>query len=259
VGALQATTVGTPEWAPEDAGLPQTYPIEEEPVSKILFVVTGADHWTLKDGTKHPTGFWAEELVAPYRVFTEGGHEVVIATPGGVVPTVDQGSLAAEANGGQEQADAVRAELDAIDELRSPLRLEDVDLDDYAAVFYPGGHGPMEDLAVDATSAGLLTQALSSGRPLGIVCHAPAALLATEAGGSPFAGYRLTGFTNAEETQAGLAERAPWLLQDRLIALGVDFQEGEPWAPHVVVDRTLFTGQNPASSEPLAERILRAL
>ena len=230
-------------------------------MSKILFVVTGARHWTLSDGTKHPTGFWAEELVAPYRAFTAAGHDVVVATPGGVVPVVDQASLAADANGGQEQADAVKAQLADIAQLQSPLRLEDVDLADYAAVFYPGGHGPMEDLSVNADSARLLTATLASGKPLGVVCHAPAALLATEGegGSSPFAGYRLTGFTNAEEKQAGLADKAPWLLQDRLVALGAEFQEGEPWAPNVVVDRNLFTGQNPASSGPLAEDITRAL
>lgn len=230
-------------------------------MSKILFVVTGARHWTLSDGTEHPTGFWAEELVAPYQAFTKAGHEVVVATPGGVVPVVDQGSLSADANGGQEQADRVKADLEAITELQAPLALDQVDLDDYAVVFYPGGHGPMEDLAVDATSGELLTRTLASGKPLGIVCHAPAALLATETaeGGSPFRGYRLTGFTNAEETQAGLADKAPWLLQDRLVALGVDFQEADPWTPNVVVDRTLFTGQNPASSGPLAEKILQSL
>lgn len=229
-------------------------------MSKILFVVTGASHWTLSDGTKHPTGFWAEELVAPYNVFTKAGHEVVVATPSGVVPTVDRGSLAADANGGQENADALKRQLQEMVELKSPLVLEDLDLDDYAAVFYPGGHGPMEDLAVDPRSADLLAATLASGKPLGIVCHAPAALLATEAdGGSPFSGYRLTGFTNAEEKQAGLADKAPWLLQDRLVALGADFQEAEPWSVNVVVDRTLYTGQNPASSEPLAKEMVQAL
>jgi len=230
-------------------------------VSKILFVVTGAQSWTLADGTQHPTGFWAEELVAPYRSFTEAGHDVVVATPGGVVPVVDQGSLAADANGGQAEADAIRTELEGIEQLRAPVALDQVDLDDYAAVFYPGGHGPMEDLAVDATSGALLTSTLASGKPLGVVCHAPAALLATadQDGGSPFAGYRLTGFTNAEETQAGLADKATWLLQDRLVDLGVHFQEGEPWAEHVEVDRNLYTGQNPASSRALAEHMLKAL
>jgi len=229
-------------------------------VSTVLFVVTGADHWTLADGTKHPTGYWAEELVAPYRVFTEAGYQVAIATPGGVAPVVDRASLAPEVNGGEENAKAVEAALGGIAQLTAPLHLEDVDLSDYVAVFYPGGHGPMEDLAVNADSARLLVDTLRSGKPLGVVCHAPAALLATEQdGGSPFAGYRLTGFTNAEERQAGLADKAAWLLQDRLVALGADFQEGSPWAPNVVVDRSLYTGQNPASSGPLAKQIVASL
>ncbi len=230
-------------------------------MSKILFVVSGADHWTLADGTEHPTGFWAEEAVAPYEAFKAAGHEIVVATPGGVVPTVDRGSLAPEANGGQEGADRVAASLDSFTELRRPLALADVDLDDYAAVFYPGGHGPMEDLAVDADSGALLVAALEAGTPLGVVCHAPAALLAATGadGANAFAGYRLTGFTNAEERQAGLADRAKWLLQDRLVEIGADFQEGAPWAPYVVVDRTLVTGQNPASSAPLAAELLKKL
>ncbi|OAR27179.1 thiamine biosynthesis protein ThiJ [Streptomyces sp. ERV7] len=229
-------------------------------MAKILFVMTGADQWTLADGTKHPTGFWAEEAVAPYEAFTGAGHEIVVATPGGVVPPVDKGSLAAEVNGGQENADRVAEALASMDELKRPVKLAEVDLGAYDAVFYPGGHGPMEDLAVNADSGRLLTDALASGKPLGVVCHAPAALLAaTGQDGSPFAGYRLTGFTNAEETQAGLADKAKWLLQDRLVELGADFQEGEPWAPHVVVDRNLVTGQNPSSSGPLAAELLKKL
>jgi putative intracellular protease/amidase len=230
-------------------------------MSKILFVLTGADHWTLADGTKHPSGFWAEEAVAPYEAFTAAGHEVVVATPGGVVPTVDRASLAPEVNGGQEGADRVAAALDAFTALQRPLALADVDLDEYAAVFYPGGHGPMEDLSVDAESGRLLGRALASGRPLGVVCHGPAAMLAArdEDGGNAFSGYRLTGFTNAEETQAGLADKAKWLLQDRLVEIGADFVEGDPWAPHVVVDRNLVTGQNPASSAPLADELLKRL
>ena len=126
-------------------------------MSNVLFVVTGARHWTLSDGTEHPTGYWAEELVAPYRVFTGAGHEVVLATPGGVQPVVDEASLAPDVNGGQDGADAMRAALKGISQLASPLRLEDVDVSTYDAVFYPGGHGPMEDLAVDANSAAVLT------------------------------------------------------------------------------------------------------
>ncbi|WP_324787258.1 type 1 glutamine amidotransferase domain-containing protein [Streptomyces sp. H51] len=230
-------------------------------MSKILFVMTGADHWTLADGTEHPTGFWAEEAVAPYGAFKAAGHEIVVATPGGVVPPVDRASLAPEANGGQENADRIAAALDGMTELRHPVRLEDVHLDDFAAVFYPGGHGPMEDLAVDAESGRLLTAALRSGRPLGVVCHGPAALLAAtgDDGANAFAGYRVAAFTNAEETQAGLADKARWLLQDRLTEAGVRVEEKEPWTPNVVVDRNLVTGQNPASSAPLAAELLKRL
>ncbi|MFE7174561.1 type 1 glutamine amidotransferase domain-containing protein [Streptomyces sp. NPDC057616] len=229
-------------------------------MSKILFVLTGADHWTLADGTLHPTGFWAEEAVAPYEAFKAAGHEIVVATPGGVVPTVDKSSLAPEFNGGQENADRVAAVLAAAAELQRPVRLEDVNLDDYAAVYYPGGHGPMEDLAVDAASGRLLTRTLESGKPLGVVCHGPAALLAAEQDGvNSFAGYRVAAFTNAEETQSGFADQAKWLLQDRLTEAGVLVETGEPWAPKVVVDRNLVTGQNPASSSPVAKELLKNL
>ncbi|MFF2144392.1 type 1 glutamine amidotransferase domain-containing protein [Kitasatospora sp. NPDC058190] len=228
---------------------------------KILFVMTGVDYWTLADDTKHPTGFWAEEAAAPYEAFKAAGHAVTVATPGGVVPTVDAGSLAPQVNGGEEGAKRVAAALASFTELKNPIQLEDVDLDDYDAVFYPGGHGPMEDLAVNATSGRLLTLALKSGKPLGVVCHAPAALLAAveEDGGNSFKGYRVAAFSNAEETQAGLADKAKWLLESRLVEAGVDVQVGEPWAPNVVVDRNLVTGQNPASSAPLAAELLKKL
>jgi putative intracellular protease/amidase len=221
-------------------------------MAKILMVMTGADFWTLADGTKHPTGFWADEAVAPYQAFKAAGHEVAVASPGGVVPSPDKASL---------DTDEVRRGVTEFEELRRPLRLEDVGVADYDAVFYPGGHGPMEDLSVNADSGALLTRALASGKPLGVVCHGPAALLAAknEDGSSPFAGYRLTAFTNAEETQAGFAAKAKWLLQDRLVEIGADFQEGEPWTPHIVVDRNLHTGQNPASAAPLAAEIVKAL
>lgn len=230
-------------------------------MSKILFVLTGADHWTLADGTEHPSGFWAEEAVAPYEAFKAAGHEVVVATPGGVVPTVDKGSLAPEFNGGQEGADKVAAALASIDELQHPISLEDVNPDDYAAVFYPGGHGPMEDLSVDRTSGRILVDVLESGKPLAVVCHGPASMLAaTKADGTnAFAGYEITAFTNAEETQAGFAEKAKWLLESRLVEAGVEFRSGEPWAPFVVVDRNLVTGQNPASAAPLADELLKKL
>jgi putative intracellular protease/amidase len=228
----------------------------------VLFVLTGADHWTLNDGTTHPTGFWAEELAAPHRVFAQAGFDITVATPGGVAPTVDTTSLAAEANGGQEQADAVASYLASIDEtLRIPARLEDVVPTSYDIVFYPGGHGPMEDLAVSEVSGRLLTQALDSGTQVAVLCHAPAALLPArrEDGSWPFDGYRMTGFSNAEETQAGLAAKAPWLLENRLVELGADYTAADAWSVHTVHDRNLHTGQNPASSEQLAREIVAAL
>ncbi|WP_067859397.1 type 1 glutamine amidotransferase domain-containing protein [Nocardia shimofusensis] len=227
-------------------------------MSKILFLMSAADHWTLADGTKHPTGYWAEEFTSPYEVFTAAGHEVVVATPGAVAPTVDESSLAEDANGGPEAVRRIRQVLDAAEPLRHPRAVARVDLGEFAAVFVPGGHGPMEDLAVDAESGRLLEDALAAGMPVGVVCHGPAALLATGMGdgGSPFAGYRVTAFSNAEEAQAGLADRAPWLLQDRLVGMGLDYREGAPWEAHVEVDRTLYTGQNPASARPLAEKML---
>lgn len=230
-------------------------------MTTVLFVLTSSDHWTLADGSTHPTGFWAEEVAAPYRVFTEAGHEVVVATPGGVVPTVDQASLTAEANGGEETATEIAATLERMTVLSQPRRLEEIHTADYAAIFYPGGHGPMEDLATNTTSGELLTSVLDSGKPLGVLCHAPAALLPAQRtdGSWPFAGYRLTGFTNTEEQQAGLADHAPWLLQDRLEAAGANFVEGQAWGSNVVVDRNLYTGQNPASSTELAQQIVAAL
>ncbi|MER7701416.1 type 1 glutamine amidotransferase domain-containing protein [Kitasatospora sp. NPDC097605] len=228
---------------------------------KILFVMTGADHWTLADGTQHPTGFWAEEAAAPYEAFKAAGYTVTVATPGGVVPTVDAASLAPEFNGGEDGARKVAEALAAAGELKSPMKLADARLDDYDAVFYPGGHGPMEDLAVDADSGRLLVRALQSGKPLGVVCHGPAALLAAvgEDGGNAFKGYRVAAFTNDEETQSGFAAKAKWLLETRLVEAGVDVQAGESWAPNVVVDRNLVTGQNPASAAPLAAELLKKL
>ncbi|PRY39906.1 type 1 glutamine amidotransferase domain-containing protein [Umezawaea tangerina] len=230
-------------------------------MAKVLFVMTGVDYWTLKDGTRHPTGYWAEEFVAPYVALTGAGHEITVATPGAVVPTVDQASLTPDMAGGEEIAKELGAVIDSAIELAMPVELKDVRLADYAAVYYPGGHGPMEDLAVDADSGRLLVEALASGKPLAVVCHAPAALLATrdENGTSPFAGYQVTGFTNDEEAATGLAPKAKWLLEDELAKLGVRFSRGESWAPYTVVDRNLYTGQNPASAAKLAKELLAVL
>ncbi|RYI21408.1 type 1 glutamine amidotransferase domain-containing protein [Dermacoccus sp. 147Ba] len=226
-------------------------------MSKILFVVSAATNWTLADGTQHPTGFWAEELLAPYRLFTEAGDTVEFATPGGVAPVADEASLAPEMNDGND----VRPELDAIDALKQPLNLSDVALDDYDAVFYPGGHGPMEDLAVDATSGKLIADTLVAGKPVAIVCHGPAALLpARDENGDPVVkGRKLTAFSNEEERAGGNADNAKWLLEDRLREDGAELSVGEAWQPNVVVDGDLLTGQNPASSKPLAEELKKRL
>ncbi|MFK0154819.1 type 1 glutamine amidotransferase domain-containing protein [Streptomyces sp. NPDC090499] len=230
-------------------------------MARILCVVTGASYWTLKDGHRHPTGYWAEEFVAPYRVFTDAGHEVTVATPHGVVPVVDTMSLRPRMAGGEENALREEAVIEEAEELRYAVPLTDIRLEDYDAVYYPGGHGPMEDLSADPDSAALLRDALASGRPLGIVCHAPAAILATRdaSGGTPFANYRLTGFCNEEEAGVGFADKAKWLLEDELKKLPTEYSRGPAWEPYTVVDRSLFTGQNPASSGPLARELIAAL
>lgn len=220
-------------------------------MSTILFVVTGARTWTLTDGTEHPTGYWAEELLTPYRLLTAAGHTVAFATPGGVTPVADAASL----------SDGDAEAIAAVPGLDSPLVLADVDAADYDAVYYPGGHGPMQDLAVDEDSAGLISATVAAGRPLAAVCHGLAALLpARAADGSPLvAGRRLTGFTDEEERQGGLADRAPFLLETALRDLGAEVDVTPAWSDHTVVDGLLITGQNPQSSASAARALLDAL
>jgi putative intracellular protease/amidase len=196
----------------------------------------------------------------PYSAVSGAGHDIVVATPGGTVPYVDVMSLRPSMAGSVEIAGQLEEVLRSAEELRRPIELADARLDDYDAVYYPGGHGPMEDLWRDAGSGRLLIAALASGKPLAIVCHAPAAILATRRNGvSPFAGYLVTAFTNDEEDGVGLREKAPWTAEDELVKLGVDFVRGEMWKPFTVVDRNLYTGQNPASAGPLAEEFLKVL
>ncbi|MBT2232951.1 type 1 glutamine amidotransferase domain-containing protein [Nonomuraea sp. NEAU-A123] len=230
-------------------------------MAKLLFVVTGATYLTLRDGTRYATGYWAEEFANPYKAITEAGHEVVVATPDGVTPNVDMMSLRPEMAGGEQGALDLEAIIRSAEQLRRPIKLSDARLEDYDAVYLPGGHGPMQDLWQDADVGRLLTAALASGKPLAIVCHAPAALLATRIHGeSPFKGYRVTCFTNDEEEGVGLASRTQWLLEDELKEkVGVEFSRGEIWKPYMVEDRNLITGQNPHSAAVLAERLLKAL
>ncbi|MFT3865680.1 MAG: type 1 glutamine amidotransferase domain-containing protein [Solirubrobacterales bacterium] len=226
----------------------------------VLFVVTAADHWTLRDGTLHPTGYWAEELAEPHRIFAEAGWDITLATPGGVVPTLDELSLGLTGGTTPWRARALRGYLDSIRaELDRPKLLAEVDEEGFDLVFYPGGHGPMEDLAVDEASGALLTRRLASGRPLALLCHGPAALLAAKAtdGSWPFAGYRMTALSDLEERVNAFAWKASWLLEDRLREEGAVYRKGTlPLRPFVVNDRNLYTGQNPQSARRLAERLL---
>ncbi|WP_198545835.1 type 1 glutamine amidotransferase domain-containing protein [Actinacidiphila yeochonensis] len=230
-------------------------------MAKLLFIVSGATYWVLKDGTRYATGYWAEEFANPYKAVTDAGHEVVVATPGGVTPNVDMMSLRPSMAGGEQGALDLEAVIRDAEVMRRPLELSDVRLEDYDAVYLPGGHGPMSDLAFDADVGRLLTAQLASGRPLAIVCHAPASLLATRIHGeSPFKGYKVTGFTNEEEEGVGLASRAPWLLEDELKdKVRVDYSRGKAWEPYLVEDRNLVTGQNPHSAAVLADRLLQIL
>ncbi|MEU9399673.1 type 1 glutamine amidotransferase domain-containing protein [Streptomyces sp. NPDC048242] len=231
-------------------------------MTRVLFVVSAADRWTLNDGTEHPSGYWGEELAMPHKIFSEAGWEITLATPGGKPPTLDRLSMSRTAGlpGKLREVghylDSIRAQLD------SPRPLDEIDPAAYDVVFYPGGHGPMEDLAYDEVSGALLTRVLHSGKPLALLCHAPAATLAARNtdGSWPFAGYRMTGLSNTEEKLNSFGRKAPWLLEDRLRGEGADYVKARlPLLPFVVVDRNLYTGQNPMSSERLARRLVTDL
>ncbi|MFD6495215.1 type 1 glutamine amidotransferase domain-containing protein [Streptomyces sp. NPDC059944] len=230
-------------------------------MAKVLFIVSGATYWVLKDGTRYATGYWAEEFANPYKILTDAGHSVVVATPGGTTPNVDMMSLRPSMAGGEQGALDLEAIIRDAEVMRRPLKLSDVRLEDYDAVYLPGGHGPMADLAFDADAGRLLTAQLESGNPLFIVCHAPASLLSTRIHGiSPFKGYDVTGFTNEEEEAVGLASRATWLLEtDLKEKVGVNYSRGPIWEPYMVEDRNLVTGQNPHSAAVLGNRMLEIL
>ena len=231
-------------------------------MSKLLLVLSGARAWSQLDGVQRPTGFWAEEFIAPHRILTDAGLDITIATPQGRVPVADEISL--DPSSGIDAATAAdfRAYLDQVkDLLEHPVRLETVNPDDYDAVLIPGGHGPMQDLAVDPDIARILGRMLPD--PTKIVaslCHGPAAFMAAgDSEGWLFKGRKLTAFTDVEEEQVGLAANAPWLLEKRLRAAGADYSSGPAWQPYVVVDGNLITGQNPSSGKPAAEALLKAL
>ena len=231
-------------------------------MANILMVVSAADSLTMRDGSQHPTGFWAEELVVSHQELIKAGHTVHIATPGGAKPTVDQVSLQADQAGGQERADGFRAYLEQIDgELSSPLVLADVDLSGYDAVVMPGGHGPMADLYQDVSLGKLLTQANNDGKIIAPFCHGPAGLLSAVDGDGTFAfaGRRVTVFTNEEELGGGTGENTPWFVEDELKNKGAVVDNGGAWTSHVIRDGNLISGQNPQSSADVAQEVIKAL
>ena len=223
---------------------------------KILMVLTSHDQ--LGD-TGRKTGFWLEELAAPYYVFKDAGAEIVLASPKGGRPPLDPKSSEPAS-----QTDATRrfeADADALSALANTTRLEAVTHGVFDAVFYPGGHGPLWDLAEDPVSITLIETTLGAGKPVALVCHAPGVLRHAKApSGTPLVQDRsVTGFTNTEEEAVGLTQVVPFLVEDELRRNGGRFSKAEDWAPYVVADGLLITGQNPASSGPAAERLLESL
>ncbi|MBD9535632.1 type 1 glutamine amidotransferase domain-containing protein [Stenotrophomonas sp. STM01] len=222
----------------------------------VLFVLTSHDQ--LGD-TGHKTGFWLEEFAAPYYVFKDAGATLTLASPAGGQPPLDPRSDEPDA-----QTPATRrfnGDDAARQRLATTLPLGQVDASQFDAVFYPGGHGPLWDLARDADSIALIETFDRANKPLGLVCHAPAALVAAKkADGSPLvAGRKVTGFSNSEEDAVGLSAVVPFLIEDAFTRLGGDYAKGPDWQSFVVTDGRLVTGQNPASSEAVAQALLAQL
>lgn len=223
---------------------------------KILMVLTS--HGQMGD-TGHQTGFWLEEFTSPYYVFQDAGADITLASPKGGQPPVDPNSEAEDA-----LTDSTRRfsqDDRARQALASTRKLSDVNIHDFDAVFYPGGHGPLWDLAEDADSIRLLEEANREGKVVGAVCHAPAVFRRPESPNGDYfvRGRKVTGFSNSEEEAAGLTDVVPFLVEDMLRENGGDYSKGDDWSPHIVVDANLITGQNPASSEGAAKAVLQAL
>lgn len=223
---------------------------------KILVVLTSHDQ--LGD-TGKKTGFWLEEFAAPYYAFKDAGTDITLASPRGGQPPLDPKSDDPSA-----QTDATRrfkADKAAQALLANTHKLQDMKAGDFDAVFYPGGHGPLWDLAEDADSIALIQSTLAAGKPVAAVCHAPGVLRHVKsADGQPLVqGKSVTGFTNSEEEAVGLTGIVPFLVEDMLKNNGGHYSKSGDWQPHVVSDGLLITGQNPASSEPVAQALLKML
>lgn len=223
---------------------------------KILIVLTSHDR--LGD-TGKKTGFWLEEFAAPYYVLKDAGATITLASPKGGRPPLDPKSDLPENQ--TESTQRFRKDRAAQTELAHTKKLSDVSAAGFDAVFYPGGHGPMWDMPDNATSIALIEAFVKADKPVGAVCHAPVALVNVRGKDGEYLikRKRVTGFTNAEEAAAGLTAVVPFLLEDRLKERGCLYSSGADWAPHVQVDGKLVTGQNPASSVPAAEELLKLI
>ena len=223
---------------------------------KVLMVLTS--HSDLGN-TGEKTGFWIEEFATPYYVLADAGAELTIAYPKGGQPPVDPKSESPDA-----QTPATKrfySDNEAIDKVAHTKILSEVNQADYDAVFYPGGHGPLWDLATDPISISLIEEFYKNNKPVAFVCHAPAALIKVKApNGEPLVkGKEITGFSDSEETAVKLTNVVPFLLEDELKKLGALYSKGDDWSSYVKNDGLLITGQNPASSEAAARVLLEIL
>lgn len=223
---------------------------------KILMVLTSHD--TLGN-TGKKTGFWLEEFAAPYYVFKDAGADITIASPKGGQPPLDPKSD--EADSQTEATRRFKQDSAAQAALASTINLSDVVADEFDAVFYPGGHGPLWDLAENRNSIKLIETMYAAGKPVSAVCHAPGVLRhAKAADGSPLVkGKKVTGFTNTEEAAVQLTDIVPFLVEDEMVKNGGKYSKGGDWQSYIVTDGNLITGQNPASSEAAAREVLKQL
>lgn len=223
---------------------------------KILMVLTSHDQL---GNTGHKTGFWLEEFAAPFYVFKDAGAQITLASPLGGQPPLDPKSD----EPAFQTAATERFKQDAASQalLATTLPLFEINASEFDAVFYPGGHGPLWDLAEDKHSIALIETLYAAGKPVAAVCHAPGVLRhPRKPDGSPLVqGLKATGFTNSEEEAVQLTEIVPFLVEDMLLEKGAEYQKGADWLPFAVVDGHLITGQNPASSELVAEKLLAML
>ena len=223
-------------------------------MKKVLMVLTS--HSELGN-TGRKTGFWLEELAAPYYTFKDAGVEIVLASPAGGQPPLDPKSD--ETDSQTDDTRRFKADAAATAQLAATLRLDTIDQADFDTVFYPGGHGPLWDLAEDQNSIKLIESFIAANKPVALVCHAPGVLRNVKAAsGQPLVeGKKVTGFTNTEEEGVGLTDIVPFLVEDQLKALGGVYSKGADWGSYVVEDGLLITGQNPASSAAAAAALLK--